>query len=101
MGEVGGSQSVTLLLTEIPAHTHDMGCLSGATGSTGNPQNNIFAGLAGRPTPPPTYQNGAPNRQLNSGAISGIGGNQPHNNMPPYQVMMFCIALQGIYPPRN
>jgi microcystin-dependent protein len=101
MGETGGVSSVTLNSTQIPSHTHTMGALNGATGSTGNPQNNIFAGLAGRPTPPPTYSNAAPNVAMNPGAVSGVGGNQPHNNMPPYQVMCFCIAMQGIFPPRS
>jgi len=101
IGETGGVQNVTLILSEMPGHGHSTGCLSGATGSTGTPTNNIFAGLAARPTPPPSYQSAAPNVAMNPAGISTSGGGLPHNNMPPYQVMCFCIALQGIFPPRG
>lgn len=100
MGEVGGSQAVTLLVSELPAHNHTVGCRNDGSGSTGNPQNNIFAGLAGR-TPPASYSNAGPNVAMSPNGTSVGGGGLPHNNMPPYQVMCFCIALQGVFPPRG
>jgi microcystin-dependent protein len=38
---------------------------------------------------------------LNSSALAPAGGNQPHNNLQPYLTLNFCIALQGVYPPRT
>jgi microcystin-dependent protein len=41
------------------------------------------------------------NTQMGVQAISLAGGNQPHNNMQPYLTLSFCIALQGVFPPRQ
>ena len=44
---------------------------------------------------------GSSNTSLNPQAVTAAGGNQPHDNMQPYSVLNFCIALQGIFPSRN
>jgi microcystin-dependent protein len=100
LGETGGEQTVTLLQTEMPAHSHT------AQGSTGSdqttPVNNAWASgakLGGGnlyvPTNPPT------NVQMNPFATSIAGGNLPHNNMPPFLGLTFIIALQGVFPARS
>jgi microcystin-dependent protein len=54
---------------------------------------NAFAYVPGSPTPALV--------QMNDGMIAPAGGDQPHNNMMPYLTLNFCIALQGVYPPRT
>jgi microcystin-dependent protein len=98
LGETGGEQNVTLLQTEMPAHTHAVQCVS-AGGGTNSPQNANWAG-GGRGAPP-MYTPPAQNAQMNAFATSITGGNLPHNNMPPYLGLTFIIALQGVFPPRT
>jgi microcystin-dependent protein len=96
-GEQGGAESVTLLETEMPVHAHQ------ASGASGNgptsPATNTWGTGAGR-TPPPTYADGNPNVTMGN-VLAPSGGSLPHNNMQPYLTLNFCIALQGIYPPRT
>lgn len=98
VGESGGEQSVTLLETEIPAHSHSVRADSG-NGNQTSPVNNVWSSLAGR-TPPPLYSNTS-NTAMSPQAGGIAGGSQPHNNMSPYLVLNFIIALQGIFPPRS
>ena len=96
-GQLGGSEIVTLLQTEMPIHAHQA---SGASGSgPTSPANNTWGTGAGR-TPPPTYVDGSPNVSMGN-ASSVAGGSLPHNNLQPYLALNFCIALQGIFPPRG
>ena len=97
LGQIGGEQNVTLLQTEVPAHQHSVSGTSTAAGLA-SPANNLWAQAAGR-SPPPLYQTGAPTS--NMAPTNAAGGNQPHNNMQPYQCLLFCIALQGVFPPRG
>jgi microcystin-dependent protein len=97
VGENGGSETVTLIQSEMPAHAHQA---SGALGSgPTSPANNSWGSGAGR-TPPPTYVDG-PANVIMGNALNLAGGSQPHNNMQPYLTLNFCIALQGVYPPRS
>jgi microcystin-dependent protein len=98
LGEVGGEQSVTLLQTEMPAHSH--GVQGASPGGQPGPTNNAWAsgqkGLGNLYAP--TSGN---NVQMNPFAMSITGGNLPHNNMPPFLGLTFIIALQGVFPPRG
>jgi microcystin-dependent protein len=98
LGQTGGEQAVTLLQSEMPAHTHPVQCLSAGDGSN-SPAGNVWAG-GGRGAPP-TYTPSSPqNVPMSPSATSVAGGNQPHNNMPPFLGLTFIIALQGVFPPR-
>lgn len=97
LGQTGGSDAVTLIQTELPAHAHQASGVSGS-GPT-SPANNTWGTGAGR-TPPPMYVDGSPNVTMGN-AMSVAGGSQPHNNLQPYLTLNFCIAMQGIFPPRG
>src|SRR5688572_15251968 len=96
LGETGGSETVSLLESEIPAHAHVLradeadsaflsaqGMLLGATNEM--------------------YQSAAPavNTMLAPESLAPAGGDQPHNEMQPYLTFYFNIALQGVFPPRG
>jgi microcystin-dependent protein len=99
IGEVGGSDTVTLLDSEMPAHPHAlMANIHPANLDAPAPTNALArttpAFLYKIPTPPSTVI-------MSGSVISPAGGSQPHNNLMPYLTLNFCIALQGIYPPRS
>jgi microcystin-dependent protein len=100
-GDTGGEFAVTLLSTQMPSHSHAVACISGA-GSSNSPANNVWAAAPGDRVAPPVYANAKPNSvNMNAAAVQPSGGNQPHNNMPPYLAVYFVIAMQGIYPTRG
>ncbi len=98
LGESSGTPTTTLLVSEIPVHTHRAVAFNGGGGES-SPANNAWAGGGrGRPplfTEPTNLATMAPQ------ALAPSGGNQPHNNLPPYLALNFIIALQGIFPPRG
>ncbi len=107
LGEIGGSENVTVLTNELPAHNHLIG-VNNAAGTATDPTNGIAAqintGDARNPlttamgytgTPPP------PTGNMNVTAMLPAGGSQPHNNLQPYQCVTYIIALAGIFPARN
>jgi microcystin-dependent protein len=99
LGETSGEQTVTVLQTEMPSHSH--GVQGASSGSVGGPGSNSWAsGGKGRPG---TYaaSNAPTNVQMNPLATSIAGGGQPHNNMMPFLTLNFCIAMQGVFPPRT
>ena len=95
VGEASGSASVTLLESEMPAHTH---ALSGVntTADAQAPDNNALAR-----SPVKAFHAGTPDSSLSFNALGISGASFPHNNLPPYLVMNFCIAMQGVFPPRT
>jgi microcystin-dependent protein len=97
LGETSGSETVTLLNSEMPSHAHQASGVSGS-GPT-SPANNTWGTGSGR-TPPPTYVNGSPNVSMGN-ALAPTGSSLPHNNMQPYLTLNFCIAMQGVFPPRS
>ena len=94
LGEVGGETSHTLNISELPAHNHvpvgsnDQATLTAAT-------NNLWGSDSSNPFTP------TPATAMNPACIGAVGGNQPHENMSPYLVLNFIIALQGIFPSQN
>jgi microcystin-dependent protein len=98
LGELGGSPSVTLLQSEIPAHTHSVGANAGGGNQT-SPAGQVWSSLPGR-TPPNLFAS-ASNTTMSPQAFAIAGSSQPHNNRSPYVVLNFIIAMQGVYPPRS
>ena len=98
LGETGGSETVTLLESEIPAHSHALRG-SNTLGDTPFPAGNTLARYGNFNA----YQQ-TTNANLVSMApesLAPAGGDQPHNNLQPYLTFYFCIALQGVFPPRG
>lgn len=93
LGQTGGSQGVTLLSNQV-GHSH--GVASNATA-------NSFAASGNFPASAPSGQLYGPTADttMNQGGVSPNGGSQPHNNLQPYLTVIYCIALQGIFPSRN
>lgn len=97
-GETGGVASVTLLSTEMASHNHTVNAKIPSTAQT--PVANIFGNNGSTRPAANYYAVGNPNTGMNPTALSVAGGNTPHNNLMPYLVINFCIALQGIFPQR-
>lgn len=97
LGEVGGSPSITLLVSEMPFHTHTLR-VSAEVGDIQIPANNTSLARSGSGS---AYTATASNIvQLAPQALAPAGGSLPHNNMQPYLTLNYCIALQGIFPQR-
>lgn len=94
LGEMSGSAAVTLLESEIPLHTHTV------QGSAQSATSNEPAGMLPAATLAAAYGSSAPVVEMAPQAIAPTGGGLPHNNMQPFLTLQFCIALQGVYPPR-
>jgi microcystin-dependent protein len=98
LGEQSGEQSVTLIVSEIPAHPHNAIADTGGT-SLPTPVGNVWA--SGLKSGPSVYSPSGGNDVAMSPAATSIsGGGQPHNNMMPYVTLNFCIALLGVFPQR-
>jgi microcystin-dependent protein len=100
VGQEGGSQFVTLIQSETPAHTHTIGANTDDLADIQDPGNQVTLGSAQGLTPyiaPGSNQNA----NLNFNAFSVQGGSLPHNNMMPTLVLNFIIAMQGVFPPRG
>jgi microcystin-dependent protein len=108
MGEKGGSEAVQIQPNTMPAHTH---ALSATTvhGDTNNPAGKVLAapiqGGIGHQIKGLIYNTSAPETTLAVQAIAPAGGNlpqnNPHNNVQPFVVLRYCIALRGAFPPRS
>ena len=98
LGEVGGSETVTLLLSEIPVHPHQL--KAGADPANAQIPNDqlTLARSSGGSAYNPTA---AGVTQMSGSALAPAGGGLPHNNLQPYLTVNFCIALQGVFPPRG
>jgi len=100
LGETGGSDTVTLLESEIPSHSHNLMCLPAPANRTA-PGGNSMARVQGLTGPYVAASPAPALTNMSDSAIAPSGGDQPHNNMQPYLTLNFCIALQGVYPPRT
>ena len=96
VGESGGSSSVTLLLSEIPAHTHVPNAQSAQ--GVADPTNAIWTNTVGLRGP--QYYGTTPNAPMSPLAIQVTGDSQPHNNMQPYLGLNYIISLKGSFPSR-
>jgi len=98
LGETGGSDTVTLLESEIPGHGHPLQA-SNQPGEDPAPGGELL----GRSVGASLYQTATGSNlvQMADEALAPAGGDQPHNNLQPYLTLNFCIAMQGVYPPRT
>lgn len=96
IGQVGGTENVTLNVNQYPAHTHTLLASSDA-GTLPGPGNDVLAGS----TTMKAYTDLAANVSLNPAALSSSGGSQPHDNMQPFLCISFIICLFGIFPSQN
>ena len=99
IGEEAGSETVTLLQTELPLHNHQLRVSTQPAGLT-NPTGAVWAASSEGRTPPPLYST-TQNTNMAANALSPAGGSLPHNNMHPYLSLNFIIAMQGVFPPRS
>ena len=100
-GEIGGSETVTLLTSNLPTHVHAANASTTdgdnrvpvgrvyATSINNSPAVALYAASTGATVP------------MNAQTVAQAGGTQPHSNLQPYEVINFCIALSGIFPSRN
>lgn len=97
LGQMGGTETTTLLSTNIPAHTHALNAVS-ETGDKPTPQGNFLAATGALD---PEYRSTGTVVPMASTAIGISGNSQPFNNIQPYLALNYIIALEGIYPSRN
>ena len=101
MGETGGEASVTLLQTAMPAHSHPALC-DVVGGNSTSPVGNIWAEDKKNKSSIPFYSDvTASPKSMSSTALGSAGSGQPHNNLAPYLVLTFIIALAGVFPSRG
>ncbi|MBL0141435.1 MAG: phage tail protein [Betaproteobacteria bacterium] len=93
LGERSGEEAHTLIISEMPQHVHAVGVVN-RPGTQVSPASNHLASHRGG------YA-ASGNAVFSPAANANTGGSQPHNNMPPYLVLNFCIAMQGIFPSQN
>jgi microcystin-dependent protein len=97
LGETAGTETVTLLQSEIPAHSHALQTYNDiGEDRTVGPSEALARSTGGR-----LYGNAASLVAMAAEALPPAGGDLPHNNLQPYLTCYFCIALQGVFPPRG
>ena len=96
LGQQGGSDNVTVIVSEMPLHTHTLGTTTQA-GEDRTPAGETFSKAVGGFLYGPTTNQ----VQMAFQALPPAGGSLPHNNMMPYLTLTFIIAMQGVFPPRT
>lgn len=105
IGQASGSPNVTLLSNQMPQHSHLVNAVTSTSGNVAQPAGaypatvQITGETKGGTVN--TYSTAAGNATMNPNMIAAAGSNLPHNNMQPYLVVNFCIALVGVFPSRN
>jgi microcystin-dependent protein len=96
LGQSGGTESVTLTTSQIPAHSHVPRCLS-------TPGNILVptAGVWAQPSSGTDYSSAAPSLAMDPAALQSAGGSQPHDNMVPFLVVNFILSLFGVFPSQS
>jgi microcystin-dependent protein len=96
LGATGlGAETHALSVAEMPSHAHALLASSG-NASSKNPAGNVYARAGSN-----TYHAPGNAVALHAGTVTNQGSGQGHENMQPFQVVNFCIALQGLFPSRN
>lgn len=95
IGQAAGIENVTLLSTNLPAHSHTLSG-SAVRATSADPTGRTFAVRRSG-----NAFTSAPNAVASPAAVDAAGGNQPHPNLQPYAVINYCVAISGIFPARN
>jgi microcystin-dependent protein len=95
LGEIGGSDTVTLLVSEIPVHTHSMVTAANEAAESSTVTNNSLTRATLN-----IYTPAANLSAMAAQALAPAGGSLPHNNLQPYLTLNYCIAMQGVFPQR-
>jgi len=95
LGQLSGSETVTLVTSQLPAHTHTLNGNS-SSGNQSSPANMVWA-----KSTLDEFSTEAPTHSMAASSILPVGGSQPHDNMPPFTVLNFIIALYGVYPSQS
>ena len=93
LGESAGAESIKLTIAQIPKHNHSLHATSNQHTSA-IPAGHVLARGG-------AYGNAPSNTELNQAAVGSVGGSEAHNNLQPFLVVNFIIALQGIFPARS
>jgi microcystin-dependent protein len=96
VGQAGGVESATLAGGQMPAHRHAMLASTSPATATHGP-----AEVLGSSATMNLYGSGAPNMAMDPNAIAQVGGNQPHENMPPFVTLSYIVSMFGIFPSQN
>ncbi|TJY42786.1 phage tail protein [Cohnella pontilimi] len=95
LGQMGGTENVTLTPNQIAQHTHAV-MVSPGNGEAASPANAVWAGSTVN-----QYSTGTPNANMAGQTVSFTGGNGPHDNMMPYLAVSFIIATNGLFPTQS
>lgn len=95
-GQQGGQESVTLAAAQMPAHRHAMNASTAPASATQGPSQVLGSSAAMR-----LYGSGAPDMAMDANALAQAGGNQAHENMPPFVALNYIISLFGIFPSQS
>jgi microcystin-dependent protein len=100
LGEQGGSENVTLISSQMPAHNHSVGAHN-APGDTFSPEGAVSASAVDASNQPLNIYSTTVTTTMGPQTVGVAGGSQPHNNMSPYLCLNFIIAIEGIFPSRS
>jgi microcystin-dependent protein len=100
IGQVSGTESVTLIPTQMPAHTHSVQATS-ASATTATPGSSVMPGAISGDTMYATDITGLAGLTTAPQSVTAAGGSQPHENCMPTLTVQYCIAWAGIYPQQN
>ena len=95
LGQSGGTETVTLTVSQIPAHSHVPQAFD-AAGTQSSPAANVWAQSTLN-----NYDTNAPASSMNPAACGSAGGSQPHDNMVPFLVINFILSLFGVFPSQS
>ncbi len=105
VGQTGGEQTHMLVSNEMPTHSHSLTAKPVAaintTPAAGSTTSEGHGGARGTTFNVNTYTTNGPGTTLNPAAVGGAGSGAAHDNMQPSLTMNWCIAMQGLYPPRS
>lgn len=105
IGQKFGTETETMTVNQMPSHSHTVNSVSGQ-GDKGGPNSDFLSAPGANDgslkyNDLKMYHDGPATATMDPGMIASTGGNQPQNNIQPVQVLRYCVALEGLFPPRN